>query len=121
MERILTCIVCPKGCELRVTLDEDGKITEVTGYTCKRGLAYAEAECTHPTRTVTSTVRTEGGSVLPVKTAAPIPKELIFRAMKEINAAVANSDAVIGDVIIADVAGTGVAVVATASASDCER
>ena len=119
MERILTCIVCPKGCELRVTLD-GGKITEVTGYTCKRGLAYAEAECTHPTRTVTSTVRTEGGAVLPVKTSAPIPKELIFAAMKEINEATAKNEAVIGDVIIADILGTGADVVATSNAADCE-
>ena len=120
MERILTCIVCPKGCELRVTLDEGGKITDVSGYTCKRGLAYAEAECTHPTRTVTSTVRCEGGAVLPVKTSAPIPKELIFAAMKEINSALAKNDAVIGDVIIRDILGTGADVVATADAVDCE-
>lgn len=120
MERILTCIVCPKGCELRVSLDSDGKITEVSGYTCKRGLAYAEAECTHPTRTVTSTVRTESGAVLPVKTSAPIAKELIFEAMKIINAARAAKDAKIGDVIIADILSTGVDVVATANASDCE-
>ena len=120
MERILTCIVCPKGCELRVELDENGKIKDVSGYTCKRGLVYAEAECTHPTRTVTSTVRTVDGAILPVKTSSAIPKELIFAAMKEINAARAAADAKIGDVIIADVLGTGADVVATANASDCE-
>ena len=120
MERILTCIVCPKGCELHVELD-GGNIKKVEGYTCKRGLVYAEAECTHPTRTVTSTVRTVGGAVLPVKTSSPIPKELIFELMRTINSATAKDDAKIGDVIIKNVLGTGADVVATADAADCER
>ena len=119
MERILTCIVCPKGCELHVSL-EDGSIKEISGYTCKRGLQYAENECTHPKRTVTSTVRTKSGAVLPVKTSMPIPKELIFDVMREINSALAQSDAKIGDVIIANVLGTGADVVATSNAADCE-
>ena len=119
MERILTCIVCPKGCELHVTID-DGKVKSVVGYSCKRGIAYAEAECIHPKRTVTSTVRTESGSVLAVKTSAPIPKELVFQAMREINAAIAKNDTLIGDVIIPDLLGTEISVVATANACDCE-
>ena len=119
-ERNLTCIVCPIGCELHVTLDEDGRIKNVSGNTCKRGLAYAEAECTHPTRTVTSTVLCEGGAVLPVKTSAAIPKELIFSVMKELNRAKAPSDAKIGDIIIKNVLDTGADIVATANAEDCE-
>ena len=56
-----------------------------------------------------------GGGVLPVKTRGPIPKELIFEAMKTINAVVAPADTVIGDVLIEDLLGTGVALVATAN------
>ena len=115
-KRELTCIVCPKGCELTVTLSEDGGIEKVEGYTCKRGLAYAEAECTAPTRTVTTTVALTDGGVLPVKTNAPIPKELMFEAMQVINKVVAPTTAVIGDVLIEDLLGTGVALVATANA-----
>ena len=118
MERHLTCIVCPKGCDLVAVLDENGKFVSASGATCKRGLAYAETECTAPTRTVTSTVRVIGGGVLPVKTDAPIPKGLIFDAMKEINAVKAPIDAKIGDVLIEDICGTGVRLVATQNASE---
>ena len=121
MERILTCIVCPKGCELHVELDSVGAIKKISGYTCKRGVAYAEAECTHPTRTVTTTVRCEGGAVLAVKTSAPIPKELIFEAMKLINSSVAKDTVKIGDVIISNILDTGADIVATANAEDSER
>ena len=113
--RELTCIVCPRGCQLTVAFTEDGKIASVTGNACKRGAAYAEAECTNPTRTVTSTVRCASGSVVAVKTAAPIPKSKIFEVMAEINKALAPAGCKIGDVIIADVCGTGVSVVASAN------
>lgn len=113
--RNLTCIVCPKGCELTVTFGAAGEIEKIEGYTCKRGEEYARNECTHPVRTVTSTVKTESGRTIAVKTDAPIPKELIFDAMKEINAVRVpdGRDVAIGDVIISNVCGTGVSVVAT--------
>lgn len=114
-ERNLTCIVCPRGCALTVRFDGAGNITSVEGNACKRGVVYAEKECTHPERTVTSTVRTEGGAVVAVKTATTVPKEKVFEVMKEINAARAPKSVSIGDVIIENVAGTGVAVVATAN------
>lgn len=114
-ERKLTCIVCPKGCELTVAFDGEGKIEKITGHTCKRGEAYANAECTFPVRTVTSTVRCLDGEVVAVKTASPIPKGKIFEVMAAINAVTAPNTLKIGDVIIADVCGTGCDVVATAN------
>ena len=114
-ERFLTCIVCPKGCEMKITFAEDGKIASIEGNTCKRGVTYAEDECTNPKRTVTSTVRCECGDVVAVKTERAIPKELIFEAMKEINSTVAKDGLKIGDVVIENVAGTDVNVVATAN------
>ena len=84
-EKALTCIVCPRGCTLTVTLDENA-VKEVTGQGCKRGVAYAETECTHPVRTLTSTVRLADGRMLAVKTKDPIDKEKLFSAMKEVNA-----------------------------------
>ena len=97
-DRLLTCIVCPRGCALTVHFDEAGKPTSVEGNACKRGVVYAEKECTHPERTVTTTV----------------PKEKVFEVMAEINKATAKMPVRIGDVIIENVAGTGVKVVATA-------
>ena len=113
-ERRLTCIVCPKGCDLTVEFDERGGIKNILGYTCPRGKDYAYAECTSPVRTVTTTVRCEDGDVVPVKTNAPIPKEKIFEVMAAINSITAPNKIKIGDVIISDVCGTGKDVVATA-------
>lgn len=113
MERKLTCIICPKGCEMIATLDENKKFLSVTGYTCKRGAIYAETECTAPTRTLTSTVFTKSGKLLPVKTAAPIPKGALGRAMAVLADVVASDDARLGDVILENIAETGVSIVAT--------
>ena len=116
MKREMTCIVCPKGCQLEVSFGDTGEIREITGFTCPRGKQYAIDECMHPVRTVTSTARTENGAVVPVKTAAPIPKELVFECMKEINAAVVRLPARIGDVLISNLLDTGVDVIVTANA-----
>ena len=114
MKRELTCIVCPIGCQLSVTL-ENGVVTEVTGNTCPRGKQYAIDECTNPVRTITTTARTADGGVIPVKTAQPIPKELMFDCMQEINKATVTLPAHIGDVVIKNLLNTGVDVVVTAN------
>lgn len=115
MERKLTCIICPRGCDMTLYLD-DGKLISVEGNACPRGKSYAEDECTHPKRSVTSTVRTESGRLQPVKTSAAIPKELVFACMDEINSVVAPDGLSIGDAVISDVLGTGVDVVVTGKA-----
>ena len=80
MMRELTCIVCPMGCPLVVELDGK-KVVSVSGNTCPRGAKYAEAECTNPERTITTTMKCENGAVVPVKTNTPIPKEKMFDCM----------------------------------------
>lgn len=115
MTRQLTCIVCPKGCQLVVEL-EGKNVISVSGNTCKRGEVYANTECTAPMRTVTSTVAVEGGGVVPVKTNTTIPKELMFDCMKQINAACVAADAPLGTVVIENVLGTGANVVTTRNA-----
>ena len=114
MKRNLTCIVCPIGCQLSVTL-ENGVVTEVTGNTCPRGKQYAIDECTNPVRTVTTTARMVNGGVIPVKTDRPIPKELMFECMKEIDRSVVTLPAHIGDVVIENLLGTGANVIVTAN------
>ncbi len=113
-KRELTCIGCPLGCQITVEL-ENGEVKSITGNTCEKGRIYAEKEVTNPTRIVTSTVRVQGGSkdFTSVKTKSDIPKSKIFDVMKDINKAVAKAPVAIGDVIIENVAGTGVEVVAT--------
>ena len=113
--RELTCIQCPLGCPLTVTVDGDS--VTVTGNTCPRGAVYGEKEVTHPTRTVTSTVAVEGGEMarVSVKTAGDIPKEKIFDVMAEIRGTKLTAPVTIGDVIIKNAAGTGVDIIATKS------
>lgn len=111
MERILTCIVCPRGCDLHIQIN-DGKVERVAGNACPRGVKYAEDECTHPKRTVTSTVRCEGGGLVAVKTSEAIPKELVFACMKEINSITAHDTVTVGDVLLENVLDTGADIVA---------
>lgn len=112
-ERILTCIICPRGCELRVSLDDSGAPASVVGNACPRGETYAITECTAPMRTVTTTVRCKGGEVIPVKTDRAVPKGLVFEVMRAINTTVAPDDLSVGDVVIEAVAGTDANVVVT--------
>lgn len=112
--RELTCINCPMGCRITVTMDGDS-VVSVSGNTCKRGDVYARNEVTSPVRTVTTTIRVNGGSVdrVSCKTKEPVPKDKIFEVMDEINNSGCTVPVNIGDILIEDVACTGIAVVAT--------
>ena len=105
MKRELTCIACPLGCALTVTI-EDKKVISVEGHTCPRGKDYAINECTAPVRTVTSTVMCENSDLVSVKTKNPIPKDKIFEAMSIINKTVASLPISVGDIIIEDLFGS---------------
>ena len=112
--RELICIGCPMGCPLTVEL-ENGEIQTITGYTCRKGEIYARKEVTNPTRIVTSTGRVEGGraDMVSVKTREDIPKDKIFQCVKALKGVTVKAPIRIGDVVVADVAGTGVDIVAT--------
>lgn len=116
--RELTCIGCPLGCAVAVEIEENGQIVNVTGNTCKRGDDYARKEVTNPTRIVTSTVRVEGGTsdMVSVKTKTDIPKNKIFACMEGLKGVCVKAPVHIGDVIVENIAGTGVNVVATKEA-----
>jgi len=110
----MICINCPKGCELDV--EQVGDEVRVTGHTCPRGEVYGRAELVNPTRMVTGLVRVAGmRKPLPVKTRTAIPKGKIDTTLFAMHQATVQLPVRIGDVIIPDVAGTGVDVVATAN------
>ncbi len=113
MKYELTCINCPMGC--RITADYDGQeVTNIQGFTCARGKAYAQTEITDPTRMVTALVGVAGTHVpLSVKTQRPIRKPLIFDALQAIRGTTVTSPVHIGDVVIENVCGSGVNVIAT--------
>ena len=106
------CIECPKGC--RLTIDDN---LNVTGNTCIRGKNYAINEVTCPKRIVTSTVVVNSKIVsrLPVMTENDIPKEKMFEVMKALDAVKVEVPVKCRDVIIENVCGTGVNIIATRS------
>ena len=113
-KRELICIGCPLGCMLTVELDGT-EVVNVTGNTCPRGKTYAEKEVTNPTRIVTSSVKVVGGDRVSVacKTKSDIPKGKIFDCVTALKDVCVKAPVAIGDVVLADVAGTGVDVIAT--------
>lgn len=107
------CTTCPKGCTLEVTRDGETIVSILNG--CKRGHEYARQELTDPRRMVASTVRIHGGlhPLMPVYTSAPFPKPRIPELLKILQSVEINSPIKMGDVIVANVLGTGINVIAS--------
>ena len=111
----MICINCPRGCEMEVEKSADGNVA-VSGNACARGAAYAKAEIVNPTRMVTGLVRVAGmRKPLPVKTRTAVPKAKIAEVLFALSQTTVQLPVAIGDVVIPEVAGTGVDVVATAN------
>lgn len=117
-EKEMICILCPLGCKMQVSEKEDrpGEL-KVRGIQCKKGKDYAYEEYTNPTRTLTSTVVVHNVPLprLPVKTDKPLPKDLIYRAMDEINKVEIEGPVKMGDVLIKNLLDTDINVVASRS------
>ena len=98
----LTCIVCPRGCRLRVNDN-----MEVSGNACPRGEKYAISELTNPTRIITSSIRVSNRpyTLVSVKTDKPIPKDKIFDVMKEIDKLSVEAPTRIGQIVKANILG----------------
>jgi len=116
--RKLVCICCPMGCTLDIALNGI-EILGITGHNCSKGKIYGEKECTAPVRTLTTTIETVNGCSkrIPVKTELDIPKEKLFDCVKELKNIQVTAPIHIGDVILKNIADTGVNIVATA---ECE-
>lgn len=110
----LTCIGCPIGCALTVTLNQD-QVESVSGNECGIGVKYAKAECTNPTRMLTSVVRVKNGTInmLPVKTDKDIPKDKLFESIALLKDVIIIAPIHVGDLIIEDILGTGINFIAT--------
>ena len=114
MNKTLTCVICPNGCQLIV--DYEGvTIQSVEGALCSKGNQYAEQEILDPKRNIASSVRVTGGKapLVSVRLTGPIPKKKIFDVMAEIRALSVDAPVVIGQVLITDVSGLGQDVIAT--------
>lgn len=114
MNKEIICTVCPRGC--RITVQGDGEnVLSAEGYGCKRGLEYAGTEYAHPVRILTTTVLVDGmeNDLLPVRSAQPLPREKVFQCMEVIRSVRATLPVKCYDVIVSDICGTGVDIVAT--------
>lgn len=112
----LVCIGCPRGCQLQIEPNRPGGWV-VTGNHCKRGEVFAISEMTEPKRTICSVVKTvfPEAPVLPVRVSADIPKERIFDVMTQLRAVTVTERIGRGDVVIPDVLGLGVDIIATSN------
>jgi CxxC motif-containing protein len=113
-QRELICIGCPTGCVLHAEIS-GGSYVRITGNACKIGEIYGVKECTNPTRILTSTVEVIGKDkvMLPVKTQRDVPKDKILECMKALKGIKVNAPINIGDIILENVANTGVNFIAT--------
>ena len=108
----LICIVCPRGCHLKVDENND---YAVTGNSCPRGEEYGRNEILNPRRVITSTVKISGAAYrrCPVRTNEAIPKALMFEAMKELEKVEIASPVKRGDKVIENLLGTGISIIVT--------
>lgn len=109
MKKNLICINCPRGC--RLTVETGGNTVTVSGEGCPRGKRYAETELTDPRRVVTATVAAETGTRIPVRTDRPLPKKLIPELLNRLYRMKLALPVRDGEVLVADVEHTGVAVI----------
>ena len=112
MEKNIICTCCPLGCSITVQI-QNGKVTDVSGYTCERGKKYAYDECTNPLRTLTTTVSTDNGERLSVKTASPIPFSLFSESLSKLSGLCVKTPVRIGQPVLHGICGTDTDVVAT--------
>ena len=110
----IICVGCPKGCRMKVEARGD-KIENIEGFSCEEGISYAREEFKNPTRILPTTVRVAEGEfpLVSVKTEKPILRDKLLPAMDVIAEVEVKAPVDIGDIVISDILGTGVDVVAT--------
>ena len=111
----MICLMCPLGCKIIVHLDEDDRVTDMSGFTCKKGKEYAMQEITDPQRVIPTSIKVIGGveELVSVKTTTPVPKRLMWEIMDIVLNAQVRAPVRIGQTIVANIASTGADIVAT--------
>ena len=107
----MICIVCPRGCRLKV---DEGTL-DVWGNACQKGEDYGKTEIVSPMRTVTGSVSIKGGihPCLAVRTDRPVPKSKMFEIMDVLHKCTVESPVVRGQVILENVCGTDANIIAS--------
>ena len=110
----MTCVLCPVGCELEVGKNATGKL-QVKGNQCDKGIPFALEEALYPRRNLATSVPVRGtaAKMIPVRLSQPVPREMLFPILAEISKLRPETPVCRGQVLIADVLGTGADVIAT--------
>ena len=110
----IRCIICPTGCVVQVKKDEEGELT-YEGYTCKRGLEYAQQEYLAPKRVLTTTIRVDRGflPMVPVRSNVPILKNRLNEVLDEIAKTIIDAPVKMGDILLENVLGLEANIIAS--------
>jgi CxxC motif-containing protein len=119
-ERDLICVTCPVGCAIHVTL-QDGQLKQINGQACKRGVAFTKEEILAPRRILTTTVRVQNGilPLVPVRSRAPLPKEMLLKVVAILRQVVLQAPIHEHQVVLANVFDSGVDIIAS-RALECQ-
>jgi len=114
----LTCVLCPVGCELEVRNDPAGGL-QVQGNQCDKGVPFALEEILYPKRNLATSIPVKGTAtkMVSVRLSGPVARELIFPILAEISKLRPEAPVRRGQILIDDVLGTGVDVIATRTVS----
>jgi len=120
--RKVTCIVCPLGCEATVTI-KNGRVIKVENLECPRGEDYVLKEIEAPKRDFFTTVRIRGARVpvCPIRATQPVTKEKLLDCSKELAKIVVDAPIKIGDVIVENLLGLGIDIIATRNLERVEK
>lgn len=114
MTRTLICVLCPNSCEITAEAD-GGQLLRCAGNLCPKGEEYVRQELLAPMRNIATSVEVAGGDLplCSVRLTAPIPKARIFDAVETIHRCHLTAPVRAGQVILPDLLGLGVDVIAT--------
>jgi CxxC motif-containing protein len=109
----LTCVLCPVGCELEVRRTDRG--LDVQGNQCEKGIEFATEEVLYPKRNLATSVPVKGSvtRLVSVRLSDRVPREMIFPILRAIAGLRPEAPVQRGQVLLANVLGTGVNVIAT--------
>ena len=121
-EKVITCIICPIGCKILVRMD-GSKLEVLRGYKCKKGIEYARNEALDPRRMLTTSVLVKNGDwpLVSVKSSQSVPKEKLFLVLHEVKKKAVNAPVASGQIVIKNVADTGINVIATKTVQNIEK
>lgn len=119
MNKDIKCVICPKGCEISVTVGEKGKYI-ISGHGCEIGKSNIERDILFSARVLTTTVKVKNGIIkrLPVRSDGPLNKNIIFQAMEVIKCIEVEAPVNTGDVLMENILSTGINIIASRNIDD---